>query len=67
MNDENYHGCPSNRGAADAWYNRGPNPHKYPQGTYNGDPVTLTDPEEIAAYNLAYAEGMASGEHKDWN
>jgi len=67
MSDEKYHGCPSDRGSADAWYNRVPDPHKYPEGTYKCERVTLTDPKEIAAYNLAYAEGMASGDHKDWN
>jgi len=67
MTNTKYHGCPSNRGTADAWYRRGRSPHKYPGGTYNGERVTLTDPEEIKAYNKAFDEGMESGDHKEWD
>ena len=49
-----YHGSPYDRGGADAWYRRTPKPHKYPQGTYNGEEVILTDPQEIMEYWAGY-------------
>lgn len=48
------HGGPWDRGNADAYYGRKRDPHKYPLGTYNGDRITLTDPDEIEAYNAGY-------------
>ena len=60
------HGSPANRGAADAWYRRSPDPHKYPNGTYNDPRIQLSDPKEIEAYHRAYDEQEASGDFKDW-
>lgn len=48
------HGGPYDRGSADAYYGRVKDPHKYPNGTYNGDRIKLTDPKEIEAYNAGY-------------
>jgi hypothetical protein len=48
------HGGPYDRGSADKWYERKPEPHKYPEGTYNGERVILTDPEEIDEYWEGY-------------
>jgi len=49
-----YHGGPFDRGGADAFYGRPKNPHKYPNGSYNGDPVPLTDQKELEAYHAGY-------------
>jgi len=51
---------PYDRGGADAYYGRRPNPHKYvpnPQGAQGSMmKVELTDPAEIAAYKQGYAD-----------
>jgi len=57
------HGSPADRGSADAYYWRDADPHKYPDGTYHGERVTLTDPDEIEAYMKAYENEQ---ERKDW-
>jgi len=67
MPGPNRHGGPADRGAADAWYQRGRSPHKFEAGSYTSPRVELTDPAEVAAYNKAFDEGMASGDHKDWD
>ena len=51
---ERWNGSPCDRGSADRYYMRGRNPHKYPNGTYNGPAVTDLTPEEIEAYNYGY-------------
>ena len=48
------HGSPMDRGSADAYYWRPRSPHKYPNGTYNGERVTDLTPEEIEEYNFGY-------------
>lgn len=50
-------GSPGDRGSADAWYHRPKNPHKI----VGGKSVALTDPQEIAQYNSAYQDEIASG------
>ena len=60
---ERWHGSPYDRGSADAYYGRGKNPHKYPNGTYKGPAVTDLTPEEIKAYNAGYEEET---DRKDW-
>ena len=57
------HGSPADRGSADAYYGRGKDPHKYPNGTGNPPRVPLTDPDEIKAYNDAYD---SQDDFKDW-
>lgn len=49
-----YHGSAYDRGGADAYYSRPKNPHYYPCGTYNGQPVTALTAAELHAYNLGY-------------
>ena len=49
-----YHGGPLDRGSADAYYGRPKSPHKYPNGTYNGERVIDLTQEEIDAYNFGY-------------
>jgi hypothetical protein len=57
------HGSPYDRGYADAYYGRGKDPHKYPEGTYNGERVTDLSPEELDAYHSGY-DGCTDS--KDW-
>ena len=62
------HGSPFDRGGADFWYRRQPEPHYWPEGTYHGDKVTedcMSD-VEIAAYNAGYDEAYEQGDQKDY-
>ena len=62
------HGSPFDRGNADFWYRRQPEPHFWPEGTYHGVKVTedrMSD-VEIAAYLAGYAEAEYQGDQKDY-
>ena len=62
------HGSPFDRGMADFWYRRQPEPHYWPEGTHHGVKVTedrMSD-VEIAAYNAGYAEAYDQGDQKDY-
>ena len=62
------HGSPFDRGMADFWYRRQPEPHYWPKGTYHGDKITedrMSD-VEIAAYLAGYAEAEDQGDQKDY-
>jgi hypothetical protein len=58
-----WNGSPYDRGGADAWYGRPRDPHKYPSGTYKGERVALTDPQEIEAYNTGYDAAEFNGKY----
>ena len=62
------HGSPFDRGMADFWYYRQPEPHYWPEGTYHGDKITedRMSVVEIAAYNAGYAEAYEQGDQKDY-
>jgi hypothetical protein len=62
----NYHGGPFDRGAADSYYGRPRDPHKYPYGTYVGPKVTELTEEDLAAYNAGFDANEAEGNFKDW-
>jgi hypothetical protein len=60
------HGDPFDRGSADSYYGRRPNPHKYPNGTGNPPLIEgqeLTD-DEVREYNAGYAFNEESGDKK---
>jgi hypothetical protein len=60
-----YHGSPADRGSADAYYSRQPNPHYYPNGTYNDPKITkenMTE-KEISEYMTAYE---SETDRKQW-
>jgi hypothetical protein len=62
------HGGAFDRGMADSYYRRPRNPHKWPNGTYNGTAVRggdLSD-EEMEAYEDGYDLNEWQGDHKDW-
>lgn len=49
------HGLAFDRGAADAWYARGPEPHYWPEGSYKG---TMVEKEQMTLNELdAYYAG----------
>jgi hypothetical protein len=60
------HGSLYDRGGADSYYRRPIKPHYYPQGSYNGEPVTDLSPEEIAVYMQGYFDNEKAGDFKDW-
>ena len=64
----NRHGGPFDRGGADYWYHRPPNPHYYADGTYNSPRIEkdrMTQ-SEIEAYHAGYAEAEEQGDRKVW-
>ena len=63
---DSVHGSCFDRGAADNYYHRDRKPHKYPNGTYNGDAVVELTIEEVEAYNAGYDFNEQYGDKKDW-
>jgi len=62
-----YHGSPFDRGAADSYYGRGRDPHYYPNGSYNGEPVVELTAEELDAYNAGFDHNeLVLRDFKDW-
>jgi hypothetical protein len=57
------HGGPYDRGTADAWYHRPPNPHYYRGGSRTSGRVAESDmtAAEVAAYLAGYAAGDDTG------
>lgn len=60
------HGSPWDRGSADSYYGRPRDPHYYPHGTYNGEPVTDLTPEQVKEYLDGYAWNNKYGDKKNW-
>lgn len=60
------HGGAYDRGSADAYYHRSPNPHYYTGASYQSTKIEEVDmsEEEIAAYMAGYNEEIG---RKDWN
>ena len=52
---ERVHGCPYDRGGADAYYRRLPSPHYWRFGINAGTVYDL-NPDEIEAYHLGYVD-----------
>jgi hypothetical protein len=65
-NVDKSHGSPWDRGSADSYYQRPRDPHYYPQGTYNGEPVTDLTPEQVKEYLDGYAWNNKYGDKKNW-
>jgi hypothetical protein len=64
--DRTRNGSLYDRGGADAYYQRRPNPHWYPNGTYKGNAVTDLTPAEVAEYWAGYNKAVEEGDVKDW-
>ena len=60
------HGSPYDRGSADAYYRRSRMPHYYPNGSYNGDPITNLTSNQLEAYTAGYNDQVSSGDFKDF-
>jgi len=62
------HGGPYDRGAADYWYHRPPEPHYYVAGTMTSAKVTKSEmtEAEIEAYFAGFDDAEADGGQKDW-
>ena len=63
---EQKHGNPFDRGSADSYYDRGRNPHKYPNGTGNAPRVETLTAEEVEAYHAGYDYNEQFGDKKEW-
>ena len=64
--DRTRHGCLFDRGSADSYYGRAPDPHYGGVGGDSGDRVSVTDQASVAEYMVGYAENEQSGSKKDW-
>lgn len=64
--DRERHGSLFDRGSADSYYSRPRNPHWYPLGSYNGDPVITLTELEVTEYNAGYDHNEKYGDKKDW-
>ena len=60
------HGSLFDRGSADSYYGRGPDPHWWPEGTHNGEKVTDLTQEEQLEYFAGYRWNEQYGDKKDW-
>ena len=65
-NFDQTHGSPFDRGSADSYYNRGIDPHWWPEGTYNGRRREMAEmsAEEVQAYLAGYEYNEKFGEKK---
>lgn len=64
--DREQHGGLYDRGSADSYYHRAPDPHWYPQGSHNGIKVTDLTAEEQAEYHAGYDHNEHTGNKKQW-
>ena len=60
------HGGAFDRGAADSYYHRSPDPHYYAEGTGTSEKITDLTPEERAAYQAGYDYNEEYGGKKEW-
>jgi hypothetical protein len=60
------HGSPYDRGSADSWYSRSPQPHKWLTSCPHSR-VELTDAAEIAEYWAGYNYNEEFGDKKEWD
>jgi hypothetical protein len=62
------HGGPWDRGSADSYYGRKPNPHFYVKDTGNSKLVMEHDmtSDEIEAYYAGYDWNEENGDKKEW-
>jgi hypothetical protein len=65
--DRKQHGSLFDRGSADSYYSRPRDPHYYPEGSYNGDPVTKLTQLEREEYLAGYDSNERFGHKKSWD
>jgi hypothetical protein len=64
--DRELHGGLFDRGSADSYYARLPDPHWYPEGSYNGVKVSVLNATEIEEYMAGYDYNERHGDKKSW-
>lgn len=62
-----FNGDPFDRGSADSYYGRSPNPHKYPKGTGSLPRVEALTELEQAEYHAGYEHNEQCGDKKSWD
>ena len=65
--DRERHGSLFDRGSADSYYGRYAQPHWFPQGSYQGDPVNELNQAEIDEYLAGYEWNELHGDKKSWD
>ena len=65
--DRERHGGLFDRGSADSYYNRIPDPHWYPEGTGHGQKITDLNQYELAEYLAGYEHNEQFGHKKSWD
>ena len=60
------HGGAFDRGAADSYYHRLPDPHYYEDATGSSEKITELTPEERTAYQAGYDYNEECGDKKEW-
>lgn len=65
--DREQHGSLYDRGSADSYYGRMPDPHWWPNGTGNGTLVSQLNPAEIEEYLAGYAWNEQYGHKKSYD
>jgi len=65
--DREQHGGLYDRGSADSYYGRMPDPHWYPEGTGRGEKITQLNPIETAEYMAGYDYNERYGHKKSWD
>ena len=65
--DRKCHGGLWDRGSADSYYGRFPDPHYWPDGTGHGHCVSQLNPAEIEEYLAGYAWNEQHGDKKSWD
>ena len=65
--DRERHGSLFDRGSADSYYGRIPNPHWYPEGTYKGAEITNLTQAEVEEYLAGYEWNELHGDKKSWD
>ena len=60
------HGCLFDRGSADSYYGRRPQPHFGGVGGDSGPRVEVSDAASVAEYQAGYDYNERFGDKKDW-
>ena len=64
--DRERHGGLYDRGSADSYYGRIPEPHWYPEGTGNGEKITQLNRAEKEEYMMGYMWNEHHGDKKNY-
>jgi hypothetical protein len=64
--DRAKHGSLFDRGSADSYYHRKPDPHYGGVGGGSGPTVPVTDAVSVAEYMAGYDNNEATGSKKEW-